>query len=79
MRLGEGIRRNIVSAEPVGRALLRTALILRNQRFFAGTRTGPRSGGVLFERDEGEQGAHSGDRDAEESDPACFWRSLLPW
>ena len=79
MRLGEGIRRSIASAEPVGRALLRAALVVRNQRFFAGTRTGPRSGGVLFEREESDRAAHSGERAEEEGEPPCFWRPLLPW
>jgi len=60
MALGDGIRRNIASVDPVERALLRDAMIELNRRFFPGTRTDPVPGGVSwwFKQDEVHQATH---------------------
>ncbi len=60
MTLGDGIRRNIASVDPAERALLRAALVELNQRFFAGSRTDPITGGVSwwFKQDEIHQATH---------------------
>ena len=60
MALGDGIRRNIASVEPIERALLRDALIELNRRLFPGSRTDPIPGGVSwwFKQDEIHQATH---------------------
>jgi hypothetical protein len=60
MALGDGIRRNIASVDPIERALLRDALIASNQRLFPGSRTDPIPGGVSwwFKQDETHQATH---------------------
>jgi Common central domain of tyrosinase/von Willebrand factor type A domain len=60
MALGDGIRRNIASVDPAERALLRDALVVLNQRYFAGSRTDAIPGGVSwwFKQDEIHQATH---------------------
>ena len=61
MALGDGIRRNIASVDPIERAWLREALLELNRRFFPGTRTDlPAPGGVTgwFKQDEIHQATH---------------------
>ena len=60
MALGDGIRRNIASVEPMERALLRDAMLELNRRFFPGSRTDAIPGGVSlwFKQDEIHQATH---------------------
>lgn len=60
MALGDGIRRNIASVDPIERALLRDALIELNRRLFPGVRTDSPRGGVTwwFKQDEIHQATH---------------------
>ncbi len=61
MALGDGIRRNIASVDPLERALLRDALIeLNNSRFFPGLRIPLPAGGVSwwFEQDNIHKSTH---------------------
>lgn len=48
MALGDGIRRNIASVDPMERALFRDALVALNRQFFPGKKTDSVPGGVSF-------------------------------
>ncbi len=60
MALGDGIRRNIASVDPVERAMLRDALLELNRRFFPGSKSDSPVGGVSlwFKQDEIHQATH---------------------
>lgn len=60
MALGDGIRRNIASVDPVERRLLRDAFVELNRRYFPGKRTDKPPGGVSwwFKQDEIHQATH---------------------
>ena len=60
MALGDGVRRNIASVDPLERALLRDAMIELNRRFFPGSRSDSVPGGVCwwFKQDEIHQTTH---------------------
>ena len=60
MALGDGVRRNIASVDPLERALLRDAMIELNRRFFPGSRTDSVPGRVSwwFKQDEIHQVTH---------------------
>jgi hypothetical protein len=60
MALGDGIRRNIASVEPLERTLLRDAFVELNHRYYLGTRGDTPTGGVSwwFKQDEIHQATH---------------------
>src|SRR2546430_8431756 len=60
MALGDGIRRNIASVDPIERAMLLDALTKLNQKTYPGSRNDPVPGGVTwwFKQDEIHQATH---------------------
>src|SRR5919106_4979513 len=60
MALGDGIRRNIASVDPMERAMLREAFIELNNRLYPGSRDDAVPGGVTwwFKQDEIHQATH---------------------